>query len=467
MERDVPRLVGAHGQRNPDNPVVEDVEAGRFGIEAEFVAGRNLIDDSPQFVRVADDGVGMRGILSRAESFVPGLRVLRLRCRLLPGRRVGEQVALSGESGLACGGRFGAGDLRKLRLGRLTRPLGKRLGRREVVQVIEESPEIELGEEGFQLVDLRGADGQILLPERDGHVQADGGEPLRQEQLFAPGGDVLALLPPDLLHVFEDILHRAPGLDQFAGALLADTRHAGNVIRRIPPQGQDVPHQTRVVDAVFFADGRPIDDFDPVGAFLLVDAAAVADQLPVILVGGDHVNFVTRLRSLDRKGADHVVGLIAGHLQHGDAHGLDDPFDIGHRIEDVFGRGRAVGFVFGVNLPPERAARGVESHAEQVGVLALLDIAQEFGESEHHRGIHPGPVAHGAPEKGIVILENQCIGIDQKEFFHRRSALSSAYHSAYEAAVSCNLSAWSSTPAGSPPRRRQAKSASMFSHVGW
>ena len=45
--------------------------------------------------------------------------------------------------------------------------------------------------------------------------------------------------------------------------------------------------------------------------------------------------------------------------------------------------------------------------------------------------------------------------------------LSSAYHSAKEVAVSWSRRAWSSTPAGSRRAMRAAKSASMFSHVGW
>ena len=50
-------------------------------------------------------------------------------------------------------------------------------------------------------------------------------------------------------------------------------------------------------------------------------------------------------------------------------------------------------------------------------MLALLDVAQELREAEHHRGVHPGAVAHGTPHEGIIILEHQRIGVDKKQFF--------------------------------------------------
>ena len=284
---------------------------------------------------------------------------------------------------------------------------------------MHESLEIQLGEQGLQLVDMRIAHRQFLLAQLDRHVEADRRQPLGQPQVVAPGGDLLALLALDLRHVVEDILHRAPLLHQLAGTLFADARHAGNIVRRIAPQGENVAHEHRIVDTVFGADRLAIDDLDTsFGTFLFVYPTVVAHQLPVVLIGRHHINVVTRRNTLLREGADHVVGLVALDLQHRDTHGVEHPFDIRHREEDILGRLGPVGLVFGENLAAETATLGIERHTQQIGTFAFLNVAQELDESEHNGGVHTRAVAHGSAQECVIILEYQRIGIDQKKFFH-------------------------------------------------
>ncbi len=147
------------------------------------------------------------------------------------------------------------------------------------------------------------------------------------------------------------------------------------------------------------ADRLPVDDLDAVGALLLVDLAIVTYQLAVVLVGRDHEDLVTRLDAFLRQRADHVVGLVTLDFEDRDAHRFQHTLDIGDGQEDVLGRVGTVGLVLGRYLPAEAAALGVERHAQQVGPLSLLDVAQELYEAESHGGIHAGPVAHGTPRK--------------------------------------------------------------------
>ncbi len=323
---------------------------------------------------------------------------------------------------------------------------------------------------------MRVAHRQFFLAELDGHVQADGRQLLGQHQIVGPRRDFLALLARNAGHVGQDVLHRTPFLHQLARDFLADTRHAGDIVRRIAPQGQDVAHEHRVVDAVLLADGRRVYDFDSVRTFLLVNLAVVAHQLAVVLVGRHHIDVVARVGTLLRKGPYHVVGLVARHLQNRDAHRLQHPLDIGHRKDDVLGRFAAVGLVVREDFAAEAAPLGVERHAQQIRALALENVAQKFDEPEHHRGIHPRAVTHRASQKCVVVLEHQRVCVDQKQFFHIPSVasrlqapgrLSSANHSAKEVAVSCRRSDQSCTPCGSRAAIRCAKSASMFSQVGW
>ncbi len=128
----------------------------------------------------------------------------------------------------------------------------------------------------------------------NGHVETDRGQCLGKAQFVAPFGDLLALLALDLRDVVEDILHRSPLLHEFAGALLADSRHTRDIVRSVAPQCEDVAHKAGVVDAVLPADRIAVHDLDaPFGALLLVNLAIVTYQLAVVLVGGDHEDLVT------------------------------------------------------------------------------------------------------------------------------------------------------------------------------
>ena len=163
---------------------------------------------------------------------------------------------------------------------------------------------------------------------------------------------VLPAMSPAWSRMF---FRRAPRLHQFARALLADAGHARNVVRRVAPQREDVAHEHRIGNAVLGLDGRTVHHLDAV-ALLLIDAAAVVHQLPVILVGRDHVDLIPGRGALAGKGADHIVGFVPGDFEHGNAHGVEHPLHVGHRQQDVLGRLRAVGLVFGVDRAAERAA---------------------------------------------------------------------------------------------------------------
>lgn len=236
-------------------------------------------------------------------------------------RRRGEEIALTRQRVPLGRLRLGAGHLGQLPL-RILSGRVRLLGGSHIVDVAQERGEIEFGIERLQLVDVGRADRQIVGRELHGHVGADGGQILRQQQAVAPRGDLLALLTLYLVDVGEDVLHRAPLGHQLARPLLAYARDARDVVRRVAPQRQNVAHQNGIVDAVLGAYGRGVDDLDAV-ALLFVDVAARTHQLAVILVGGDHIYVVTRLRGAVGERADHVVGLVTLDFEHGDAHGFE------------------------------------------------------------------------------------------------------------------------------------------------
>ena len=425
QERHVPRFERFHGERQPDDAVVEDVETRGLGVETEFGVSADRGDHLAQLRGSFHKRVLVGRRLGRPELYRLGFGLKFGHRNLLRRRKrhdgVAEQIALSRQRGLLRRGRLGAGHLRQLGLRLLARTFGKRLGGCEVRQIVHKSLEIQFGEDPAQLVDMRVANREVLLAERDRHVEADGRQALGQPQVVGPPGDLLALLSGNFADILQNVFHRSPLPDQFAGDLLADARDAGNIVRGIAPQRKDVAHQLRVVDAVLLADGLAVDDLDAaLGAPLFVDAAVVAHQLAVILVGRHHIDVVTGFDTLLRKGSDHVVGFVTRHFENRNAHRVEHPFHVGYRKQDVLGGFGTVGLVFRKNVAAEAAALGIERHAQQIGPFAFLDVAQELHEAEHHGGVHPLAVTHRTAQKGIVILENQRIGVDQKEFFHIR-----------------------------------------------
>ena len=270
---------------------------------------------------------------------------------------------------------------------------------------------------------MRLAHRKVLLAERNRHIETDGRQPLGQQQFVAPCGDLLGLSAADPVHILQNTLYGPPCLHQFAGAFFADARDPRNVVGRIAPQGQNVAHERGIVNAVLLADRLAVHDLDAAVALLFVDAAAVAHELSVVLVGRYHVDVVSGFGSPFGERTDHVVRFVVLDFEDRNAHRLQNPLDIGDRKQNVLRGLRAVGLVLGIDRAAERPPLRVERHAQQIGTLAFLDVAQELRETEDHRGVHAGPVAHRPAHEGVVVFEYQCIGIDQKEFFHNRMIL--------------------------------------------
>ena len=420
----IPGLVRHDGERHAHDAVVEEVETSRLRIETELRITAYLGDHRAQFVGRADDPVVVRrrlrtlhlGFGRQRIRFVDLLIVRHGRCRRR--RRIGrcEEIALPDQRRLLGGSRFGPRHLGQLTLRVLPRPVAL-FERRHVLQIAQEHREIQFGEKRTQFVQIGRTHRQLLGAEFDRHVQPDRREPLGKQQFVAPRGDALALPALDPLHVGENVLDRSPRLHQLAGTLLADARHAGNIVRGIAPQRQHVAHERRIVESVMCADGVAVDDLDAV-ALLLVELAAGAHELPVILVGRHHEDLVPFGGSLLRQGTDHVVGLESLDFEHRHAHRIQNPLDIGDRQSDVLRRGGTVGLVFGVEFAAETSALWIERHTQQVGIFAFEDVAQELHETENDRRIHPRTVAHRPRQKRIIVFIDQCVGIDQKQFFH-------------------------------------------------
>ena len=187
-------------------------------------------------------------------------------------------------------------------------------------------------------------------------IELDGDEPPPLGQPLERGAQVLARLALDLGGCGDHAVQGAVFLDPFGRRLGADLVHAGDVVHRIP-------HQREVVDdAVGRHAELGLDAFN-VQRFIAhgVDEPHVlVHQLRQVLVAGGDQHAVARGAGPLGQGADRVVRLDAGHLQHRpaqQAHHLVDGLDLPHQ---VFGHRRTVAFVVWIPLIAEGRPLGVE-----------------------------------------------------------------------------------------------------------
>ncbi len=241
-------------------------------------------------------------------------------------------------------------------------------------------------------------------------VQAD--QLLGNPRLLGIGLQVLAaLLLLDLVRAGQQRLEVTVGLNQFGGDLLADARHARDVVDRIAPQRLHVDHlfghDAELLFNVFRADHPPVHRVHH------VDPGA--DQLHQVLVRGDDRDGRALLLGELGVGGDQVVGLVPLLFDRGDVEGA-------HRLpaqRDLRGQVlrhlRPVGLVLGVDVVAEAVAARIEDHRDR---LAVADVAQQLqkhvGEAVDGEGRRAVGACHRRRQL-VVGPENVAGPVDQIE----------------------------------------------------
>ena len=283
------------------------------------------------------------------------------------------------------------------------------------IEFVEEAAELEFGVELTQRIAVGVADGTRGGVELDRCVGDDRGEELGEADLLGVRLDLRAERALELVGRFEQPFDAAKLGEQLLRRLLADARAAGDVVRRVAHQPEQVDHLTDVRQAILGEHfGR---------AHRLVIAAvarseledAVGDELPVILVGRHHIDVELLLRSLRGDGADHVVSLVARDLEQGDVPGLDESADVGYGCVDVLRRLLALCLVFGECFVAEGGPGGIESDGGVGGRESSEDIVKRVDEAEDGRGVHAFRVDARIAYEGVVGTVDQCVSIDEEE----------------------------------------------------
>ena len=197
-------------------------------------------------------------------------------------------------------------------------------------EVLDQRRKLQFGKQraSSSRIGLLRAHGFRLEFDRD--IRLDGRELLAQQDGVAIVLQRLAIgLALDFLGVLQRVLHAAKPLDQLHRPFVADAGCARNIVDGIAAQRHHVHDLVRRHAQDLFHLGSVADE---VVLGRVQHASALADQLHHVLVAGDHKHRIARVRRLPRQGANHVVGLEAGGLDHGDAIRLQRAPDVRHLL---------------------------------------------------------------------------------------------------------------------------------------
>ena len=279
-----------------------------------------------------------------------------------------------------------------------------------------EGVEFEFSEEGAEGGFVGGAEGEVVDGFFNRDLGADGGEAFGEEGLFGELFDALLLLSFEVAGVSDEVFDGAVLLDEGFGGFFAEAGDAGDVVRGVAPEAEDVGNLRGVGDEPFFADGMGVDAFGVVsGAAGFVDEGAVGDQLCEVLVGGDHVGEEALGFGEAGDGSDDVVGFPSGVGEEGNAKGFGEAFDLGDGGDDVFGDFVALGFVGGIDPVALGRLRGVHGNGEVGGLLLFEEVDEGGGEAVEGGGVDAGGGGDGRAHEGEVGPVDEGHSIEQEE----------------------------------------------------
>ena len=263
---------------------------------------------------------------------------------------------------------------------------------------------------------IEGGEAHRLQIEGEVQIGHDGRDLAGQKRRLAVVLDVLLLLALELPHMLVDALHGTVGLQKLRGGLRPDAGHAGDVVGTVAHKAQIVDELRRCHAVALLHLGRPVDGH--VGDALLRghDARQLARQLVGVLVAGDEQGLETERLVAGGDGAQNVVALPAGHLHHGDGHGLEQLLNDGELHVQLLVHGWPLRLVLGHGLDAVHRLAGVEGAHHRVRRGHLDELAEHGEEAED--GVGGGAVlgGHGRLHRMVGAMHER-VSVDNGDLF--------------------------------------------------
>ncbi len=262
----------------------------------------------------------------------------------------------------------------------------------------------------------------------------------------------------DLVEVLVDAVERAELLDQGLRSLLADPRHAGDVVDGISPDGHDVDDLLRRQPERFFDALRVVEHF----AAGVVEQDSVADELEEVLVRGGEHDVVAAVAGHAGQRAEKVVGLPVFDADHGDAEALQDLVHVRKLHGEVVRHRLAVFLVVDEGLVTALGRSDVEGHGDGIGIVVLQHLPQHLREAVDRVGGQASGVGEAADR--VVGAIDVVRAVDKKEggtlLGHERRDYRSGC--AVGRFLQFREWAWTSRPSGTAQPRNRGTQDSRF-----
>ena len=280
---------------------------------------------------------------------------------------------------------------------------------------------------GRRITGLPGVGGGVGV---DGGVLADGAQHIGEFRLVLVGTQLGALTRFDggVLQMVVDVLQAAELLHERQGGLLADARHAGNVVRRIAHQALHVDELGRG-DAVFCLDGGGVH-----GDGFLVGGqqhrGGVVHQLQAVPVAGGEQRGTALGLAGGGQSAENVIGLPA-RLAHLHKTQVGQQFlQHRHLLGQFLRHAVAGGLVAVVGLVAEGGGALIPGDGHRIGLVGGKQVQEDVLEPEDRIGVAPVfrcqqfDAEEGAVDQTVAVQYHQ---------FHRKAPLvhlhiESVYH---------------------------------------
>ena len=140
-------------------------------------------------------------------------------------------------------------------------------------------------------------------------------------------------------------------------------------------------------------------------------ADVVAHKLSVVLIGCQHIGVYTDGTGLFSQRTDDVISLETIDLQDGNAVGIEQVFNDGNSLTDVFGRLLTLCLILWKSLATERGSVGVESHTDVRRLLLGEHLVQGVEESHNGAGVESLGVDARVLDEGVIRPVDERVGV--------------------------------------------------------
>ena len=287
------------------------------------------------------------------------------------------------------------------------------LAKKALAQCIE----LEFDKQGFQFFFVPRDAFQIVRFDVERHVAVNRNQFLGKHSLLAVFFDPFLLFSLEFVRMVEQIFDAAILSDQFLGGLLTHARNPGHVVRTVAHQAQDIDHLVDAFDLPLLQNLADTLNFNVAGATRFTDEGAVRNQLPVVLVGCDHIGCKTVFLRLTGKRSDHVVRFPSGYPDNGQVERFAQAENVGKRRAQILGHGLALGLVFGEHPVPVGRLGCIENNAYMAGIRVVQNIQQGVREHEYRRRIQAGGGHARVADHGEMGTVNQRHSVQEVELF--------------------------------------------------